>query len=67
MRVSKRVLPILAWFTIGLAGTQIGKWAVHFGYTADDVAFFVFLLGGVAAIGINAKLGFEQVDKTNSD
>lgn len=54
-----KIVPFLAWFAIGIAGTytttqlrlMIGS------EIATNLAFFLFLLGGIAACRIKERLG----------
>ena len=56
MKISKRFLPILAWFTVAGAGIQLANYAAQFHYTWNLIAGFMFLLGGVVAVEFSARL-----------
>jgi hypothetical protein len=57
-KMNRQILPFLAWFAIGIAGTYATNQLrpVLGSEIATNLAFLIFLLGGIAAYNINKRL-----------
>jgi hypothetical protein len=57
--LTTRVIPILVWFGVGFAGQYVALQLQSLGVasrTATNLAFLTFILGGLAALKLDARL-----------